>query len=94
MFTIEILDCELEKVKKVLLNIKQRTKLQETKLEPFKPQRALTLYETLSSLTEIISIENAVGRVYADFNLPCPPAVPIIMPGEVISQNTQQVFKY
>ncbi|MBR6737653.1 MAG: PLP-dependent transferase [Clostridia bacterium] len=94
MFTIEILDSELEKVKKVLLNIKQRTKLQGTKLAPFKPERALTLQDTLSSLTEIISVENAVGRVYADFNLPCPPAVPIIMPGEVISQNTQQVFKY
>ena len=94
MFTTEILDSEIEKLKEVLLSIKKRKEIEKTNFSFSKNERVLSLQETISSLTETTYIDSAVGRIYADFNLPCPPAVPIIMPGEVITNNTLEIFKY
>jgi arginine/lysine/ornithine decarboxylase len=94
MFTTEILDREIEKFKAVLLSIKKRKEIEKTNFSFSKNERSLSLQETISSLTETTYIDSAVGKIYADFNLPCPPAVPIIMPGEVITNNTLEIFKY
>ncbi len=94
MFTVEILDEEIKKVKDVLLSIKKRLKIENISLPFTKNKRALTLQKTVCALSEIIDIDCAVGKIYGDFNLPCPPAVPIIMPGEVITNSTIEIFKY
>ncbi len=94
MFTVEILDSEFEKVKKAILSIPKREKIEKPNLLLSENKRALSLKETVYSLTEIVDIDSAVGKVFGDFNLPCPPAVPIIMPGEVITADTIEVFRY
>ena len=43
---------------------------------------------------EIIDIEYSEGKIYADINVHCPPAVPIIIIGEKITKETIQAFKY
>lgn len=40
-----------------------------------------------------ISIEKAVGRIAADSSCPCPPGVPVIMPGELIDHETADLLK-
>jgi arginine/lysine/ornithine decarboxylase len=52
------------------------------------PQTAL-----LSSFEEI-PIENSEGRILADMNVSCPPAVPIAVCGEEITKQTINCFKY
>ena len=94
MFTIEILDSELKKIADVLLDINKREKIEKTNFSQPKNQRALQLKDVVFSLTKITDTKNALGKVYADFNIPCPPAVPIIMPGEVISNSTIEIFNY
>lgn len=94
MFTVEILDSEIEKVKTILLSIKKSKEIEKTYFSQSKNERSLSLQETLSSLTEVVDINTSIGKIYADFNLPCPPAVPILMPGEVISNETIEIFKY
>ena len=94
MFTIEILDSELKKIADVLLDINKREKIEKTNFSQPKNQRALQLKDVVFSLTKITDAKNALGKVYADFNIPCPPAVPIIMPGEVISNSTIEIFNY
>lgn len=94
MFTAEILDTELEKVKSVLLSIKRKEEIKKTDIISDKPQRILTLREGVGCLTKIVDVDLSEGETYLDFNLPCPPAVPIIMPGEKITNNTIKVFKY
>ena len=94
MFTIEILDSEIEKVKQVLLSIKRREKLEKPTLLPCKNKCEISLTDAVYRLTETVDIDSAAYRVYGDFNLPCPPAVPIIMPGEIINENTINILKY
>ncbi|MBR5899824.1 MAG: hypothetical protein IKZ38_00315 [Clostridia bacterium] len=48
----------------------------------------------LFAQTETVKIDSALGRVYAQIDLPCPPAVPIVVWGEVIDQNAIDLFKY
>lgn len=58
--------------------------------EPFNgnlPQIALTPREAIFAETEIISIDNALGRISADSACPCPPGIPVVMPGEMIDNN-------
>ena len=43
---------------------------------------------------ETINIENAVGRVCASPTVSCPPAVPIVISGEVITEEDVALFKH
>ena len=43
---------------------------------------------------EEIFVDNALGRVLADVTVSCPPAVPILVSGEVVSEEAINAFKY
>lgn len=49
-----------------------------------KPKAVLTPREALFSERETVGIENSVGRICAEIVSPCPPCVPLVMPGERI----------
>lgn len=50
------------------------------------PEFAVTPREALFSKTESVPAELSVGRISADTACPCPPGVPVIMPGEIIDE--------
>ena len=39
-------------------------------------------------------LENAVGRVVADTSVGCPPAVSVVVSGEMISDEAAVIMKY
>jgi arginine/lysine/ornithine decarboxylase len=52
-----------------------------------------TMREAVFSPSETINIESAVGRTCAEVKVPCPPAVPIVVSGEIVSQECVEIFK-
>jgi arginine/lysine/ornithine decarboxylase len=42
---------------------------------------------------EIVPIEKAEGRVCASPTVSCPPAVPIVISGELITRNAVELFR-
>ncbi len=94
MFTPQILDSEIEVLKNALLSLPKKEEIKKEKIIFNESEKVLTLRESINSLTETISVDDSENRIYCDFNLPCPPAVPIIMPGERITKNTIETFKY
>jgi arginine/lysine/ornithine decarboxylase len=52
-----------------------------------------TMRNAVFSPSETISIEDSVGRTCAEVKVPCPPAVPIVVSGEVVSQECVEIFK-
>jgi len=42
---------------------------------------------------EEIPTENAVGRICASVTVPCPPAVPVVVSGELISEEAAAIMK-
>lgn len=59
-----------------------------------KTERVMTLREAVMSPRETVNIENAAGRIAAEAKCPCPPGVPLVMPGELISGNMAGSLKF
>ncbi len=51
------------------------------------PETALMPRQAILAETEIISVEKSLGRISADSACPCPPGVPVVMPGEIIDET-------
>lgn len=54
---------------------------------PVLPQAALSPRQAMFSPWETVPLKNAVGRIAADAACPCPPGVPVVMPGEIITEE-------
>jgi lysine decarboxylase len=50
--------------------------------------------EILVGKAEEIYIEDLIGRVNADMILPYPPGVPLVMPGEMITKESQCILDF
>lgn len=79
----------------------QNTMLQK-KREAFKPlkvfmeevpQRVMSIRQAVFSPSEEIFVQEAKGRVLAQETISCPPAIPIGISGEVISQSMIETFR-
>ena len=53
-------------------------------------KKSLAVYKDF----EIIDAKDSENRIYADINIHCPPAVPIIIPGEIITKEVIKSFIY
>ena len=51
------------------------------------PEVVLPVYEAMWAPFDTLEMQAALGRVVADVTLPCPPAVPVVVPGERIDQD-------
>ena len=54
---------------------------------------AMSIRDATFSTYETVNVENSVGRICASVDVPCPPAVPIAVSGEIISQESVFIFK-
>lgn len=57
------------------------------------PEKAMSMGEAVFLPSEEVPVETAEGRVCASVNVPCPPAVPIAVCGEVINRECIEIFK-
>ncbi len=48
--------------------------------------------EAAGQRTEYLFVREAVGRIAADFVVPYPPGIPLLVPGEMISEEIAQVI--
>lgn len=56
-------------------------------------QSAMSMKDAVFSNTEIIQVDKSIGRICAEVKVPCPPAIPIVISGEIISKNSVDVLK-
>jgi len=57
------------------------------------PERKMSIRDAVFAESENIPIEKASGRICAETNVPCPPAIPISVSGEVITDNIINIYK-
>ena len=98
-FTVMMLTPEngqdtLDRLVAALLNIPQKPAI--TQAPPcFRPcQRALSVREAALSPSRYISTEESLGKVLSSPCVGCPPAVPMVVCGEVIDRDTLEGFAY
>lgn len=57
------------------------------------PEKAMSIREAVFAPNEEISVDQAEGRICGAVKVPCPPAIPIAVSGEIISRSCINIFK-
>ena len=63
-------------------------------MSPLRCEQVMTIREAIFAEREIISVENAEGRICGAPVVSCPPAIPIVVSGERITQEAIKMFQY
>ena len=81
---------------RLLLALKEYTPSNEHRTAPsVKAHKAvMSIRSAVLSPSEIISVDDAEGRICASQTVSCPPAVPIVVSGEEITEEDVELFKY
>lgn len=58
-----------------------------------KPKAALPLYDAMFMPQKKIPLAKAVGYVCGGIKAPCPPCIPVVMPGEIISDEAAEALR-
>ncbi len=84
----------IQKTLKVLKSIPKKTAVSIAPPKVVVGKRALSIREAVFSKTEEVRTDIAKGRVLAELCVSCPPAVPILCCGEIISDEAVSAFEY
>ena len=63
-------------------------------LEGLLREKKMTIREAMMQPWEKVSAENALGRVCATAGVGCPPAIPVVIPGEIIDEGAVKLLKH
>lgn len=83
---------DFKKIKKAFLKIEKKEPLVLEEFSAVIPKRAMSLREAVLSKSETVEAKNSVGRVCAECTVSCPPAVPIAVSGEIITNDMVKQF--
>ena len=84
----------LPKVESALLAVPRGKALRPGPPKSFAGERALSVREAMLSPSLQVPVSQALGRVLASPCVSCPPAVPILMCGERVTQEAIEAFHY
>ena len=85
---------DFKRLEKALLSIKQSTPL--TSLPPCAHilKVCMPMNEAITAPWEEIKVDDAVGRILASPTVSCPPAIPVVVCGEIIDEKAVEIMKY
>lgn len=80
---------DLERLENAIVSISMVDKnfIAEKRQEISLPKSVMSLREAVLGKSEFVPKEKAIGRISADTACPCPPGIPVYMPGEVIEST-------
>lgn len=93
MFTPENTDTDFVRIEKAFEKIKPTEKTTPAPLAVTAKRAVMTIREAIFAPSEIIPIDDAEGRICAAPTVSCPPAVPIVMSGEIIDRDDIVLFE-
>ena len=95
MSTPENADHELDALLRAFEALPQKALTYVEVLPKFKKlNKKLSVREAMLSASEAIATQNALGRICASPTVSCPPAIPIVMSGEEISEDAISLMLY
>ena len=95
MFTPENDEKDFTRLENALASLPKREPFREEKPLPIpNVQTALSVRDAVFSPKKTVPVEDAVGKVCASPLVSCPPAVPIVMSGEVITKEAIAWFAH
>ena len=95
MASPENTESDFAKAEKALRSLSpKKTEMPATPRAPKAHKREMSIRSAVFAKSEIIPIGDALGRVCAAPTVSCPPAVPIVISGEKITEEDIELFKY
>ncbi len=94
MLSAESLESEINSLEEALLSIEKRQPITAYPPKMSIPKRAMTVRTATLSPYEEIDAKDALGRILAFSEVGCPPAVPIVISGEIIDGDAIKCFEY
>ena len=94
MITPENSEEELCYLEKILLSVPKKERILSEIPEIIPCEQAMSVGEALFKPSERISVNEAVGRILASPSVSCPPAIPIAICGERLTENAVKCFNY
>lgn len=85
---------QLKLLEKNLKTLPRKEKITQTPPPVENLKRVLTIRQATYSTSEEIDVEKANGRILSQLTLSCPPAVPIAISGEKLTENSIALLKY
>ena len=82
------------RLRDALRSLPRRTPITQQPPRLLPPERAMGIREAIMSVTERLTVGEALGRVLAQTGVGCPPAVPIGVSGEIVSPQMVEAFNY
>ena len=93
-FSVNTKTSTYKKLYNCIKNLENREPILLLPPNPTSSTKKYKLNEVVYSNTEIVNVSDSENKVYAEINLHCPPAVPIIIPGEEITKEVINTFIY
>lgn len=94
MLTPENTEGDLDRLLKAMADFKVCTRSDKRRYVPVHHEAEMTIRKAVFAKNELINAENAVGRICAMPTVSCPPAVPIVISGERITEDDVKLFKH
>lgn len=85
---------DIQKIERVLLSIPKKERIVSDRPQYTSPKKAMSIREAMLSRSETLPVEMCLGRILASPTVSCPPAVPILVSGEVIDEEALKRFEY
>lgn len=84
---------ELEELEQLLFSMKAHEHERLSLKLPISKQ-LMSIRDAVFSACETVPVDKAVGRICAAPLVSCPPAIPIVVSGEIIEENAVELLKY
>ena len=94
MFSVGNADSDYARVRRMLCDLPRKEALTDTAPTMGKPNTATSLREALFAPAETLPVAECVGRILASPTVGCPPAVPVLVGGEVVDESAIRLFDY
>lgn len=86
LFSVSQPPQDFERLERIFADIPHLPRISAMPHAILKPQAAMSVREALFSRHEKVGIADPVGRICGEIFSPCPPCVPLVMPGEIIDE--------
>ncbi len=93
MITPSNTPAELDRLRAALISVTPRAPIFTPSDTLVPAERAMSIREAVLSPHELISVDESVGRIAGTPTVSCPPAIPIVVSGEIITDTAVSLFK-
>lgn len=94
MVSAALEDESIEHLEKVLCGICSRKSIENISPGYHKGQKIISIRDAMLAASELLPIQQCRGRILAMPCVSCPPAVPILVCGEMIDEHAMEAFEY